>query len=256
MESKTFQRKNLVVLGSSFIGMEAASAMYKHFDKVTVIGMENEPFERVLGPKLGEAMRKLHLSKSGDKVNFVMNSVVSQFHGEGSVRSVTIKNMLSNVTIEQEADVVIIGAGIIPDVDFLAGSNIKCMAGPPGGIEVDEFMRTSEEDVFACGDVAAFPMKHGNDPSERTRIEHWDVACDQGRVAAASMLGKKEPYSCIPFFWTQQYGASLRYAGFVRNQDDIIIHGNLDKQVPEFTAYYVKGNLVSSPLYVVPAFHH
>jgi apoptosis-inducing factor 3 len=103
-------------------------------------------------------------------------------------------------------------------------------------------MSTGAADVYAAGDLAFFPY-HGH----ATRIEHWDVAYDQGRVAARNMLGERVPYGSVPFFWTASFGKSLRYAGHCLKTDDLIVHGSLDGLADGgFVAYYVTGDDVTA----------
>lgn len=119
------------------------------------------------------------------------------------------------------ADLVVVGAGIIPSTGYLDEAEGVQLNPRGGGVIVDEHLRACE-DVYAAGDIAAFPYWAAD--GEITRVEHWDVAIQQGRIAARNMLGKGEPFRTVPFFWTQQYGAKIRvrYAGHAREWDEQI----------------------------------
>lgn len=245
----------IVIVGSSFIGMEAAAYLLgnKKVKDVSVIGMETEPFERVLGPGLGKFMRGVHEEKG---VKFFMKAKVNKFVKAKGVG----KDFVSGVEITEAdgstttlpADVVILGAGIIPSVEYLKETKgVSLLARAPGGVEVDASMRVAgaaaSPDVFAAGDIAFFPYAPpGAHAPHSTRIEHYDVAIDQGRVAAKNMLGLGAKYEAIPFFWTAQYGKSLRYAGHSLKTDDIILHGDAKGVDDVFTAFFVADGRVAA----------
>jgi NADPH-dependent 2,4-dienoyl-CoA reductase/sulfur reductase-like enzyme len=204
----------VVIVGSSFIGMEAAAYLKanKGVASVTVIGMEAVPFERVLGREIGGYMEAMH---RGRGVQFRLPATVAEFRPSvtdaGAVGSVVLKS-----GEELPAGVVIIGAGIIPSTEYLAGeeakaAGIEVLAGAPGGVKVNAQLQTGCADVFAAGDLAYFPYTpRGAAAPLWTRIEHWDVAYDQGRTAGRNMVGEGVAYGAVPFFWTQSYGKSLR----------------------------------------------
>ena len=125
--------------------------------------------------------------------------------------------MLSDGT-RLEAGLVLIGIGVAPAVDFLAGTGLLQSSGVLGGIPVDARLATSHADIFAAGDVAIVPSQP---PGEPERIEHWVVAERQGRHAARAMLGGTAPYTEVPFFWTKQAGVSLKVAGSTRGFDEV-----------------------------------
>lgn len=247
-------RVRVVIVGSSFIGMEAAAYLVasKKVASVAVVGMEGEPFERVLGPALGRFMRGLHEDKG---VVFHMRAKVLAFEGPagGAVTGVRVAPLAAPAPggapadALLPADVVILGAGIIPAVEYLrdtAGARVLERA--PGGVEVDGGMRLAgagaPADVWAAGDIAYFPYAPpGAAAPHHTRIEHWDVAIDQARVAARNMLGRGVLYTSVPFFWTTQYGKTLRYAGHALKTDDVIVHGSTAGGLggASFTAFFV-----------------
>lgn len=217
-----------VVIGSSFIGMECASALRSRNVQVQVVAMEQVPFERVLGKEVGGLFKSV-AEESG--VVFHFNAQVDHFAGQGKVEKVVLKG-----GVELEADLVVVGAGVKPVTDYLEG----VAKNPDGSVSVDEFMKVVGADrLYAAGDIAAFP-----DPlsGERIRIEHWRVAGQQGRVAARNMAGHATPFTQVPFFWTRQFNQNLRYVGHASSWDEVVVDGDLGQK--NFLAYYVKGGQV------------
>jgi NADPH-dependent 2,4-dienoyl-CoA reductase/sulfur reductase-like enzyme/nitrite reductase/ring-hydroxylating ferredoxin subunit len=220
----------VVIIGSSFIGMEAASSLISEGRQVTVIAQEKVPFLRVLGPEIGAMFQQLHEEKG---VKFETEAEVTELLGEaGRVASVQLK---SGKTLP--AEVVVLGVGVRPATDFLQAA---FALEKDGGLAVDEYLRAAPN-VYAAGDIARFPLAA---TGQSTRIEHWRLAQQHGRVAARNMLGKEEKFASAPFFWTQQYGKSLRYAGHAEQWDRIVYHGEVAKQ--DFLAFYVQGEHVAA----------
>ena len=226
----TKSARQVVIIGSSFIGMEAASSLMGEGRAVTVVAQEKVPFERVLGPEVGAMFQKLHEEKG---VQFEAEAEVTALLGEGGqVRGVQLKSgqMLP-------ADAVLLGVGVRPAINFLQG---VLALEKDGGLPVDAYLQAAQN-VYAAGDIAHFPLANG----APVRIEHWRLAQQHGRVAARNMLGRHEPFTAAPFFWTQQYGKSLRYAGHAQRPDETRILGDLGKQ--EFLAFYIEqGRIVAA----------
>ena len=133
-----------------------------------------------------------------------------------------------------EADLIIFGTGVSPATEFLSGS--VAMQGD-GGVTCNPFLQTSNEDIYAAGDIVSYPYWVNG---RRTRTEHWNVALDQGSHAAFNMLGKLVPYGQIPFFWTRNYNKRVQYCG---NADDATsIHIDGDTLANKFIAYYINDN--------------
>lgn len=235
----------VVVMGSSFIGMEAAAYLTQSHTRenratgkpdvasITVVGMEEEPFERVLGSEVGASMRALAAAKN---VQFRMKALVSEFT-ESADRDGAVGSVLLKSGEVLPADLVIIGAGIIPATQLLEA--VEGVKVERGGVEVDEYM-CATRDVYVAGDIAKFPFKLAVHASSASiRVEHWNVAMDQGRIAARNMLGKLEPYCCVPFFWTSQFGANVRYAGNAMQWKTQIIQGKMEGDRPAYVVYFV-----------------
>ncbi|OUJ73555.1 FAD-dependent oxidoreductase [Hymenobacter crusticola] len=216
--------RQVVIIGASFIGMEVASSLTSEERHVTVIAQSKEPFAKVLGPEIGAMFRQLHHQHG---VAFAAEADVIEIVGEGA--QVTGVRLKTGQVLP--ADLVVLGVGVRPATDFLQTAfDLE----PDGGLRVDEHLQAAPG-IYAAGDIAHFPLAAtGN----ITRMEHWRLAQQQGRVAALNMLGRQEKYTGVPFFWTQQYGKSLRYVGHAEHYDTIMYHGDVSKQ--DFLALYVQ----------------
>jgi len=228
--------KKVCVVGTSFIGMEVACTLAKKGAKVALVGMEYVPFERVLGKQVGQVFKNV-LDKN--KLDFYGPAIVNKYDLDenGMVKGVELKDGKGYI----ECDAVVLGAGVAPTCHkFVEGVQVHSR---DGSIICDPFMKARDgpDNFWAAGDCVTFPWyKSGHD----TRIEHWDVAYQQGRVAAQNMCGKHVPFANIPFFWTMIFGKSLRYAGHCRGFDELHVEGDLDKG--EFVAYYIKGDNIEA----------
>lgn len=205
------------IIGSSFIGLEAAAALRKRDIEAVVISPETLPFEGVFGSQVGGFLKGLH-ERNG--VGFHLKSAAGSFDG----RSVSLSN-----GGKIEADIVLVGIGVRPRTALAASAGLSV----PDGVGVDAYLETGIPGVFAAGDIASYrdPMT-----GESVRIEHWVTAERQGQAAAANMLGFTRPYRAVPFFWTEQYGVALRYVGHSRRFDEIAFDGSLESG--EFVARY------------------
>lgn len=217
---------HIVIIGAGFIGMEAAASLVADNRQVTVIAQEKEPFERVLGPKIGAMFRNLH-KRNG--VRFKPEASVAELEGENG--RVTAVRLQSGRRLP--ADVVVLGLGVKPATDFL---HHTFDLDKDGGLRVDAQLQAADH-VYAAGDIARFPLAAG---LGQHRIEHWRVAQQHGACAARNMLGQQQPFQKVPFFWTQQYGKSLRYVGHAAAWDEIIFYGDVRRQ--DFLALYAHQN--------------
>lgn len=223
--------KNVVVIGTSFIGMETAGFLASKAASVTVIGNTNTPFQRSLGEIVGSRIQKLFEEKG---VKVINNAAVSEILGndDGSVKEVK----LSSGDIFQ-ADVVVVGVGVLPCTNFLKGTHVNITN--RGFVPVNQYMETNIPDVYCGGDIASFPLFLQD--NTQVNIGHWQVAHQHGHTAALNMIGRQQKIHTVPFFWTVLFGKSLRYTGF-GHFDDIIISGDLESL--SFIAYYCSGSQV------------
>ncbi|PYI32817.1 AIF-like mitochondrial oxidoreductase [Aspergillus indologenus CBS 114.80] len=243
------KNKKVVVIGSSFIGMEVGNCLAKE-NEVTIVGMEKAPMERVMGEQVGRIFQK-NLEKAG--VKFKLDVGVSKATPSSSDSSKVGAVHLDDGT-ELQADLVILGVGVRPATDFL-NDNPAITLEKDGSIKTDEHFAVKglNNDVFAIGDIATYPY-HGPGADQAngsyTRIEHWNVAQNAGRGVAraivhslkAGSLQSLKPKAFIPIFWSA-LGAQLRYCGStVNGWDDLILHG--EPENGKFAAYYTKGETV------------
>lgn len=210
--------KRAVVIGASFIGLEVAASFIKRGLKVHVAAPEEVPLARVFGERLGRFVRELHESRG---VRFHLG------HGVARIDADAVE--LDDGT-RIAADLVVIGAGVRAATALAEAAGLEV----DNGVVVDEHLRTSDPDIFAAGDIAAWPGPAGGG---RRRVEHWAVAQQQGRVAARNLLGANETYRQVPFFWSQHYGVSINYVGHAARWDRIEEDGDPAEKDCAFTFY-------------------
>lgn len=199
--------KRAVVLGASFIGLEVAASLRARHLKVRVVSPEG-PLDRVLGPEVGAWVRALHEEHG------------VAFHIGRTATAVTSRAVTLSDGISLEADLVVAGIGVRPSLELARQAGLEV----GDGVLVDERLQTSEPGIWAAGDIARW--KGG--PSGRSlRVEHWLVAQRQGEVAARGILGAKEPFTAVPFFWSQHYDATIRYVGHAEKWESAEVAGSL-----------------------------
>lgn len=234
--------RKIVVVGSSFIGMEVANALAKEND-VTIIGMEPAPLDRVMGSKVGEIFQGI-LEKNG--VKFVMNAEVDSAVPKSSIANAVGLSQVGGIKLKDgsvyDADLVILGVGVRPATDYLKDNDAVKLE-KDGSLAVDEnFAVKGLSNVYALGDIATYPYNGPGGNGKPVRIEHWNVAQNMGRnvgTAIAKPDLKQHPF--IPVFWSA-LGSQLRYCGHTpEGFDDVVITGEPNAEKPSFVAYYTKG---------------
>ncbi|KAJ9668451.1 Apoptosis-inducing factor 1 [Coniosporium apollinis] len=229
--------KKVVVIGSSFIGMEVANCLASKKNDVTVIGMEKQPMDRIMGEKVGKIFRGL-LEKNG--VKFYMEASVEKATPSSSDSSKVGAVHLKDGT-KLEADLVIEGVGVSPATEFLK-DNKEVELEKDGSLKCDEsFAVKGLKDVYAIGDISTYPYHGPGGNGQPIRIEHWNVAQNAGRSVAKVINNPgSQPKQFIPVFWSA-LGSQLRYCGnTVGGYDDVIVQGDTEK--PSFVAYYTQGD--------------
>ena len=215
-----------VVIGTSFIGMEAAASLRDLGIAVTVLGTPGLPFARQFGDRVAAAILRLHRSKG---VAFRLGAELAGIEGNGRAEAVLLR---SGERIP--AGVVVAGLGVRPATGFLRGVRLD----DDGAIRVDRGLRAAPG-LWAAGDAAAI----ADGPP---RIEHWRLAQQHGRIAARNMLGQDVVWAGVPFFWSAQHGKRLDYLGHADSWDAEVIDGDLDAF--DFIAWYLAGDRVAAML--------
>lgn len=231
--------KKIVIIGSSFIGMEIANATGGD-NSVTVVGMEKVPLERVLGEQVGAGIQK---ALEGKGIKFYMSAGVDKAEPSSSDPSKVGAVHLKDGT-KLDADLVILGVGVAPETSYLK-NNSAVQLQKDGSLQTDaHFAVAGLSDVYAVGDIASYPYHGPGGNGGLVRIEHWNVAQNAGRAVASRIVNPaaaSEPF--IPVFWSA-LGAQLRYSGntMASGWDDVILDG--DVAAGKFVAYYTKGDTV------------
>jgi 3-phenylpropionate/trans-cinnamate dioxygenase ferredoxin reductase subunit len=219
--------RRAVIVGAGFIGCEVAASLRRLGVEVDVVEVFEVPLQRVVGSEVGRVFEGIHVDEG---VRFHFQQAIDRFEGTGRVESV-----MTATGDRIECDFAVVGVGIQPNVEWLAGSDVEL----DNGVVVDQFCRTSVEGVYAAGDVA----NHWHPIFERRmRVEHWDNALKQGAAAARTMMGGDQPFEDPHWFWSDQYEHNLQYMGFAPEWDDLVVRGNMEER--DFVAFYVKDGVV------------
>lgn len=217
----------LVIVGGGYIGLEVAAVMVARGLDVTVIEMAPVVMARVVDRQVSEFFADVH-RKAGVKIENGL--AVEGFEGDGKVERV-----LCPQGRHFDADAVIIGVGIVPNVELAEAAGLAC----DNGIIVDEYARTEDPAIFAAGDCTNHPNKL---LGRRLRLESVHNALEQAKSAAAAMCGKLVEYNQIPWFWSDQYDLKLQIVGLTGDHDQVVIRGDMAKRA--FAAFYIKGDTI------------
>ena len=220
--------KKICIVGGGYIGLEVAAVAVTSGLQVTVLEMEDRILQRVTTPEMSEYYHELH---AGRGVNIRVNTGVSGFQGEDHVSTVLCGDE------KMDADLVIVGIGIIPNIELAEAAGLDCN----NGITVDDHCRTSDPHIYAAGDCTNHPNPI---MGRRLRLESVPNAMEQARVSASNMLGADKVYASIPWFWSDQYDLKLQMVGFSADGDTSVQRG--DKATNQFAVFYLKDGKVVS----------
>jgi 3-phenylpropionate/trans-cinnamate dioxygenase ferredoxin reductase component len=219
--------RRAVVVGMGFIGCEVAAALRHLGAEFIAVEPLAVPLERSLGETVGRVVEGLHRDHG---VDLRLGEGVTAFEGGGRVERVVTRG--GEVI---ECDLVVVGVGVEPAVETVAGTAIEV----DDGILVDERCRTGVPGILAAGDVA----RHLHPVAGRhLRVEHWQNAVQQGKVAASTILGGDAVHDEIPWFWSDQYDCNIQYAGFAEPWDRLVVRGSLEDR--SFTAFQLRDGRV------------
>ncbi len=230
--------RKVVLIGGSYIAAEVAASLTELGSDCSLVMLEPVVLSRHFGP---EAARFLHDILESHGIAIYGDDELDRFEGaDGRVTKVVTKSGR-----ELEADAVVVGAGVVPDVMLARGGGLEL--GETGGIRVDSKLESSAPGVFAAGDVAEYEsVIHGG---RRIRVEHWDVAFNQGKAAAQNMLGRGVDYDVVPYFFSDLSDwAAIEYVGPAYEWDREVVRGSPDEG--EFTVFYLSGGRLAGALTV------
>ena len=216
-------RQNIVVVGAGYIGLEVAAIAAKQNKSVTVIEMADRVMNRTVDPQISDYYLNLH-QKNG--VTFKFNTSLKEIIGTNNPEKVVCSD-----GSEVAADMVVIGAGIMPNVELAENAGLSC----DNGIVVNEFGKTDHADIYACGDCTNHPNKLLN---KKIRLESVHNAMEQSKTVASSIINQSIAYNQIPWFWSDQYDHKLQIVGLSGDHDKVIMRGDMSEA--KFMLFYTK----------------
>ena len=221
--------KKLVVIGAGYIGLEVAATAIKKGLSVAVVEMGDRVMNRTVDPIISKYFDSLHRRKG---VEIILEAALEKFEGNNKVERIICTN--GKVL---EADGAVIGVGILPNQEIAKSAGLKCN----NGILVDEYGRTEDPSIFACGDCTNHPNPSLN---KNLRLESVHNALEQAKTVALSLVDKPEKYDQVPWFWSDQYDERLQIVGLSGDHDEVVTRGSI-AEGSFMLFYFKKGELIA-----------
>jgi NADPH-dependent 2,4-dienoyl-CoA reductase/sulfur reductase-like enzyme len=219
--------KRAVVIGAGFIGMEVASVLARRGVETTMLFPEDRVWQRLFTPPISAFFERYYQERG---VSFARGESIAAIGGAHGVENVVTESDRS-----LPADLVVAGIGVVPVTDLFSGSGI----GYDNGVIVNEFLETNVPDVLAAGDVAQY---HDVIFAKHRRVEHWDNAVEQGKHAAKLLLGEREPFVHVPYFFSDVFDLSYEFWGDTTDADDVVYRGDIDSGA--FSAWWLRDGVL------------
>jgi len=233
--------EEVVLIGGSYIGCEVAASLTKIGKNCTIVMQEQHTLERGFGARVGRFFQEL---LQGHGVRVHGEDELERFEGDTQTDTGgRVAKVVTRGGLELAADLVVIGAGVTPDVQLAQKAGLQI--GERGGVRCSSRLQSSVPGIFAAGDICEYDsLVHGDVPM---RIEHWDVAFNHGKTAALNMLGRDVPHEEVPYFFSvlADWG-ELEYVGPAYEWDEEIVRGSIDDGA--FTNWYLKDGVVKGAL--------
>jgi NADPH-dependent 2,4-dienoyl-CoA reductase/sulfur reductase-like enzyme len=215
--------KHAVVIGGGFIGMEVAAVLAQKGIEVTMVLNDDRVFKRLCSPEMSRFFETYYAARG---VRLIKSMSVTELRGDGAVKSAVLKNGQS-----VPCDLVAAGIGVQPSIEMLTNSGLDV----GDGIVVNEYLRATDADILAAGDVANYPdVIFG----KRRRVEHWDNAVSQGQYCARSLMGDKMPFRHVPYFFSDVFDLSYEYWGDSSSADHLVHRGDLSSN--SFSVWWMR----------------
>ncbi len=223
IQSEARGRQTAVVLGSGFIGMEVAAVLTQIGLRTTLAFPDDRVWKRFFTPEMSRFFERYYEERG---VTIARGEKAVRFTGEQRVAAVEMESGASYA-----ADLVVAGVGVMPAVEGLEGSGIAV----DNGVVVNEYLETSVAGILAAGDVASYQDVLF---AKRRRVEHWDNAVEQGKHAARLLLGEREPFVHVPYFFSDVFDLSYELWGDTEDADEVVTRGDLD--TPSFSVWWLR----------------
>jgi len=235
IRSDAEQAGSVVLVGGSYIATEVAASLTAMGRSCTIVMQEDTTLERSFGARAGGFFQAI-LAEHGVTVH--AGQEVARFEGDGD----RVQRVVTRDGLELEADLVVMGTGALPDTTLAKAAGLEL--GERGGVKCSAQLETSAPGIYAAGDICEYDsVVHGGS----VRIEHWDVAFNQGKAAALSMLGRGEPYDVVPYFFSDLADwSSMEYVGPAFDWDEEVVRGSIDEG--EFSLWYLEDGRVAAAL--------